>query len=47
MNKAEFIDAVASKVGLSKKDAKSAVVTVLETITETLAKKETIMEHLV
>ena len=42
MNKIEFIDAVASKTGLSKKDAKSAVDAVLETITETLAKDETI-----
>lgn len=40
MNKAEFIDAVSQKAGLSKKDAKSAVDAVLETITETLAKKE-------
>lgn len=42
MNKAEFIDAVAAKAGLSKKDAKSAVDSVLETITETLEKKETV-----
>ena len=42
MNKAEFIDAVALKSGLSKKDAKSAVDAVLETITETLAKGETV-----
>ena len=42
MNKAEFIDAVALKSGLSKKDAKSAVDAVLETITETLVKKEAI-----
>ena len=40
MNKAEFIDAVAAKAGLSKKDAKGAVDAVLETITETLVKKE-------
>jgi DNA-binding protein HU-beta len=33
MNKNEFIDAVAAKAGLSKKDAKSAVDAVLETIT--------------
>ena len=33
MNKAEFIDAVAAKAGLSKKDAKGAVDAVLETIT--------------
>ncbi len=42
MNKAEFIDAVAAKAGLSKKDAKGAVDAVLETITETLVKKETV-----
>lgn len=42
MNKAEFIDAVAAKAGLSKKDAKSAVDAVLETITETLVKKESV-----
>ena len=42
MNKTEFIDAVATKSGLSKKDAKSAVDAVLETITETLVKKEAI-----
>ncbi len=42
MNKAEFIDAVAAKAGLSKKDAKGAVDAVLETVTETLVKKETV-----
>ncbi|WP_418180540.1 HU family DNA-binding protein [Aliarcobacter lanthieri] len=42
MNKAEFIDAVAAKVGLSKKDTKVAVDTVLETITEALAKKDSV-----
>lgn len=42
MNKAEFIDAVATKSGLSKKDAKAAVDAVLETITETLVKRETV-----
>ena len=42
MNKAEFIDAVAAKAGLSKKDAKGAVDAVLDTITETLVKKETV-----
>ena len=40
MNKADFIDAVADKAGLSKKDAKGAVDAVLETITESLVKKE-------
>ncbi|MGB6328210.1 MAG: HU family DNA-binding protein [Halarcobacter sp.] len=42
MNKAEFIDAVAAKAGLSKKYAKGAVDAVLETVTETLVKKETV-----
>ena len=42
MNKAEFIDAVAAKAGLSKKDAKGAVDAVLDTITETLAKKDSV-----
>lgn len=42
MNNAEFIDAVSQKAGLSKKDAKSAVDAVLETITETLVKKDTV-----
>lgn len=42
MNKAEFIDAIAAKAGLSKKDSKGAVDAVLETITETLVKRETV-----
>ncbi|AXX92575.1 DNA-binding protein [Malaciobacter molluscorum LMG 25693] len=42
MNKAEFIDAVATKAGLSKKDAKNAVDAVLDTITETLVKKDSV-----
>ena len=42
MNKAEFIDAIAAKAGLSKKDAKGAVDAVLETITESLVKKDTV-----
>jgi DNA-binding protein HU-beta len=42
MNKAEFIDAVAEKAGLSKKDSKGAVDAVLETITETLVKRESV-----
>ena len=42
MNKAEFIDAVATKAGLSKKDAKGAVDAVLDTITEALVKKESV-----
>ena len=42
MNKVEFIDAVAAKAGLSKKDTKTAIDAALETITETLTKKESI-----
>ena len=42
MNKAEFIDAIAAKAGLSKKDAKGAVDAVLETITESLVKKDSV-----
>jgi len=42
MNKAEFIDAVAAKAGLSKKDTKGTVDAVLETITETLVKGENV-----
>ena len=42
MNKAEFIDAVAVKAGLSKKDAKGAVDAALETLTETLASGESV-----
>jgi len=42
MNKAEFIDAVSTKAGLSKKDAKGAVDAVLDTITEALIKKDSV-----
>ncbi len=42
MNKAEFIDAVAAKAGLSKKDAKGAVDAVLDTITESLVKGDSV-----
>ena len=42
MNKIEFIDAISTKTGLTKKDAKGAVDAVLETITETLAKKDSV-----
>ncbi|AXH09913.1 DNA-binding protein [Malaciobacter halophilus] len=42
MNKAEFIDAVAAKAGLSKKDAKNSVDAVLDTITETLVKRDSV-----
>lgn len=42
LDKAEFIDAVAAKAGLSKKDAKGAVDAVLDTITEALVKKDSV-----
>ncbi len=42
MNKAEFVDAVAEKSGLSKKDSKAAVDAVLDTLTEALAKKDSV-----
>ena len=42
MNKVEFIDALSTKANLTKKDAKVALESVLEVITETLAKKEQI-----
>ena len=42
MNKIEFIDAISTKTGLTKKDTKAAVEAVLETITETLAKKDSV-----
>ena len=42
MNKAEFIDAVADKAGLSKKDAKNAIDAALETITETLVSGDSV-----
>ena len=42
MNKIEFIDAVASKTGLTKKDTKAVIDAALETITETLAKKDSV-----
>lgn len=42
MNKAEFIDAVAEKAGLSKKDAKGAVDAALETLTEALSKGDSV-----
>ena len=41
-NKAEFVDAVAEKSGLSKKDSKAAVDAVLDTLTEALAKKDSV-----
>lgn len=42
MNKVEFIDALATKANLTKKDAKVALESVLEVIAETLTKKESI-----
>ena len=42
MNKIEFISAISTKTGLTKKDAKGAVDAVLDTITETLAKKDSV-----
>lgn len=42
MNKVEFITSVAATAGITKKDATVAVNAVLETITETLAKGESI-----
>ncbi len=42
MKKAEFIDAVAEKSGLSKKDANEALNAILETITEALKEGKTV-----
>jgi DNA-binding protein HU-beta len=42
MNKNEFIDAVAEKSGLSKKDCKALVDANLEVITEALAKGDSV-----
>lgn len=42
MNKVEFIAAVAATANITKKDATVAVNAVLETITETLAKGESV-----
>jgi len=42
MKKAEFIDAVAAKSGLSKKDANEALTAVLDTITEALTSGKTV-----
>ena len=38
MNKAEFVDALAQKTGLSKKDAKAALEASIEIVTEELKK---------
>lgn len=42
MNKNEFIDAVADKTGLTKKDSKAALDATLETITEVLSKGDSV-----
>ncbi len=42
MKKAEFIDAVATKTGLSKKDTASALDAMLETIEEALVAKKSV-----
>ena len=42
MNKSELISAVATKAGLTKKDAGLAVDAITATITETLAKKDSV-----
>ena len=42
MNKAEFIDSIADKSGLNKKKSATALDAVLDVITETLSKNETI-----
>ena len=42
MTKIEFISAISTKTGLTKKDAKGAVDAVLDTITESLVKKESV-----
>lgn len=42
MNKAELIEAIASKSGLTKKDAASALDAFTSTVTETLSKKDTV-----
>lgn len=42
MTKAELVSEVAAKSGLSKKDSERAIAGVIETITETLAKGESI-----
>jgi DNA-binding protein HU-beta len=42
MKKAEFIDAVAAKTGLSKKDTSGVLDAILETITEALKAKKSV-----
>lgn len=42
MNKVKFIDALSQKTNTTKKEAKATIEAVLEVITETLTKKESI-----
>ena len=42
MNKAELVDAIASKAGLTKKDAEAAVNAFTGTVTDTLAKGDSV-----
>jgi DNA-binding protein HU-beta len=42
MKKAEFVQAVAEKAGLSKKDSEGAIDAMLDTITEALADGQTV-----
>jgi DNA-binding protein HU-beta len=42
MNKSDFIDILAEKTGLSKKDSRACLEATLETITEVLAKKDSV-----
>lgn len=42
MTKQDFVDAVAAKTGMSKRDAGSAVDAVLDTITDTLKKGDAV-----
>jgi DNA-binding protein HU-beta len=42
VTKQEFVDAVASKASISRRDAGSAVDAVLETITETLRRRDSV-----
>ena len=42
VTKQEFVDAVASKAGLSRRDAGAAVDAVLETVTDTLKRRDSI-----
>ena len=42
MTKQEFVDAVADRAGLSKRDASEAVDAVLDTITDTLKRRDAV-----